>query len=365
MRVVLVTAAPPGLFCGVGDYTGLLGGALAELGHDVTIVRGAGPAPRGNVSAIPESPRVRAVIEEWSLAALPRLRGAVLEPKPDVVHVQFPGRGFGRSFGPNALLWTLRGWRRPRSVMTVHEYAIATLKGRMRILLGALAADALVFPDEVVAAQMAPALSRARFSAPNRVIPPAPSIRPARATLDRNAVRARWNIPSDALAIGWFGLLTRDKGADVLGEAVRIASERAPVALVVVGDTGDRPESTDLASELTSVSPKAIFTGPLAGDDVGALLASVDVVALPFADGVSGRRTSYLGARAQGAYVVATSATQRGYQADSNTFFIAPGDAVALADAILLAPNRPRRPMDLEWTWTSVAKAHDVLYRSL
>jgi glycosyltransferase involved in cell wall biosynthesis len=364
MRIVLITAAPPGLFCGVGDYTSLLGGALADLGHDMTIVRGAAGAD-ARVIATSEMPKVRAMIEDWSLAGLPRLRRAVLESKPDVVHMQFPGRGFGRSLGPNALLWTIRGRHRPRLLMTVHEYAIATLRGRMRILLGALAADALVFPDEMIAAQMGPALSRARFSGVNRIIPPAPSIAPVPRTLDRKTVRARWNIPLDALAIGWFGLLTRDKGADVLRDAVRIARAHRPVALVVIGDTGDRQEAADLAADLRSVSPSAVFTGPLAGDDVGALLASVDVVALPFAEGVSDRRTSYLGARAQGAYVVATAATRRGYQADSNTFFISPGDAVALADAILMSPERARRPMDLAWTWTSVATAHDKLYRSL
>jgi glycosyltransferase involved in cell wall biosynthesis len=365
MRIVLITAAAPGLFCGVGDYTGLLGGALADLGHDVTIVRGAAAGASAEVAAARGMPRVRAIIDNWSLSALPRLRSAVLESKPDVVHVQFPGRGFGRSLSPNFLLWTLRGRHRPRSVMTVHEYAIATLKGRMRILLGARVADALVFPDEMIAAQMRPGLARSGFSGISRIIPPAPSITAAPLTLDRAAVRARWHVPAEALAVGWFGLLTREKGADVLLAALRVARDRTPITLVVVGDIGDRKESMDLAAELKALCPQAVFTGPLAGDDVAVLLASVDVVALPFAGGISDRRTSYLGARAQGTYIVATDLTQRGYQADSNTFFVPPGDGHALAEAMLLARERGRRPVHLEKTWTSVAQAHDDLYRLL
>jgi glycosyltransferase involved in cell wall biosynthesis len=365
MRIVLVTASPPEIHCGVGDYTANLAVALAVLGDEVTIIRGAPVTgnpidePKGHAGTV----RVRAVISDWSLASLPKLRRAVLAPRPDVVHIQFPGRGYGRSFAPNLLPWILRAPGRPRLVMTLHEYGFATWKGRLRMLTGALASDALVFPEEGVAAEVRNALGRFHAK-PSRVIPIASSIAASDPDLDRAAVREQLAIPSDALAIGWFGRLTRDKGVPVLLAALRMVRVRHRPVLVVVGDVGAPRDARELASALRAELP-TIFTGPIPDADVAAVIASMDVIALPFENGLTGRRSSYLAARAQGTYIVTTHTARRDYDSASNTQFVAPDDAAALAAAILDAPNRDRMVGSATVTWTSIASAHGEFYDSL
>ena len=65
---------------------------------------------------------------------------------------------------------------------------------------------------------------------------------------------------------------------------------------------------------------------------------------LPYRDGLEVNRTTYATAATNGLYVVTTSTTRTGFDEATNTAFVAPGDVEALAEGILAAPNRPRRP---------------------
>ena len=119
--------------------------------------------------------------------------------------------------------------------MTLHEYGIASWKGRLRIVLGALGSDALVFPDETIAAAMTSVVARLGAKS-TRVIPIASNIERSALEIDRRAVRADWKVPAGALAVGWFGLLTHEKGALALIEALKAIRGRRQMVLVIVGD---------------------------------------------------------------------------------------------------------------------------------
>lgn len=68
------------------------------------------------------------------------------------------------------------------------------------------------------------------------------------------------------------------------------------------GDTGVQREAGELAAELTASDLDSVFMGAMPAPDAAALMASVDVVALPFRDGLTARRTSYLGVCAHRAH---------------------------------------------------------------
>jgi glycosyltransferase involved in cell wall biosynthesis len=249
--------------------------------------------------------------------------------------------------------------------MTLHEYGIASAKGRLRILVGAIAADALVFPDEVIAAQVRSVLAPLGRPKVTRIIPAASSLPASPPDLDRGSFRRRFGLATDALTVGWFGLLTREKGADTLLDALAIARKQRELVLVVVGDVGAQSDAGELAAEVTARGLNNVFTGALSAPDAAAVLASLDVVALPFRDGLTARRTSYLGVRAQGTYIVTTSRERRGYDPGSNTHFVAPGDAPSLAAAILEATQRSRIATSNGSSWAPIVGAHRDLYRSL
>ena len=64
-------------------------------------------------------------------------------------------------------------------------------------------------------------------------------------------MRQRFNIPPDAVVVGFVGRLTRDKGIEELAEAFRSVAEKSPSAvLLVVGsyEHRDRPSEGAIGS---------------------------------------------------------------------------------------------------------------------
>lgn len=364
MRIVFVTAAPPGVPCGVADYTMCLAGALTASGEDVIVLRGA--AGGANRLDRRDTVRIQPVVERWSLAGLSRLRALALAEDADIVHVQFPGRGYGRGVAPNLLPVVLRGRARPRVVTTVHEFAIAPLHGRLRILIGIWASAAVIVPDEQIQASLRRLIPRWPGAPTIARIPVGATIPAASTKLDRSSVRRRWRIPDGVLAVGWFGLLTVEKGARTAAAAFGRIVARRPAVFVLVGDVGDNAESREVLRGLRAqLGPALISPGVASAEDVAELLASLDVVVLPYRGGLTERRTSYLGVRAQGTPIVTTSPSMRGYEPGSNTSFVAPDDADQLADAVLAAPVRRRGGDAAEHRWAEIASAHWSLYQEI
>jgi glycosyltransferase involved in cell wall biosynthesis len=251
---------------------------------------------------------------------------------------------------------------RPRVVTTLHEFGTASFFGRARILFGAWRSERVIVPDEELTREVRASLCRLPFAPPVVTIPVASTI-PVADGVNREAFRARHEIPDGTLIVGWFGLLTREKGADVLARALHRASKERRLVLVLIGDLGDQPQRLPLLSDMRTAT-RVIETGVLSPWDAATALASVDVVALPFASGLSGRRTSYLAAVAQGIFVVTASTNRLGYDERSNTRFVAPGDDEALANALLdPALRRPREPGPSPWL--AIAHAHLAVYQQL
>src|SRR5207245_9327290 len=118
-------------------------------------------------------------------------------------------------------------------------------------------------------------------------------------------------------------------------------------------DVRTRREGGALTSGLRGEA-RTHFTGPLPEAEAAAVIASLDVIALPFTGGLTGRRGSYLAARAQGTYIVTTHVSRRGYDRVSNTHFVAPNDAPALAAAILEAPDREPQAASATTQWAEI-----------
>lgn len=359
MNVVFLTAAPPDVQCGIGNYTRTLARAVRDLGVSATIVSGLSAQDRVTP---PGGSHERPIVDSWSLSAVPRIRRELLRLSPDVVHLQFPGRGFARSLAPNVLPWALRSGRGPHVVTTLHEFGTASALGKARILFGAWRSECVIVPDDATLRELRATLARLPLAPPVVVIPIASDV-PVADSADRAGSRERFRIPEGVLAIGWFGLLSRDKGADLLARALpRVAAQRA-VILVLIGDLGDLPERRSLIDALRERVP-VVETGVLSPGDTARALASVDVVALPYAAGVSERRSSYLAAAAQGAFVVTTSAQRRGYAPDVNTAFVPIGNEAALSTA-LVDPKPRALPVPPAAAWDAIARAHVDLYRDL
>lgn len=164
---------------------------------------------------------------------------------------------------------------------------------------------------------------------------------------DNSAVRERFGLKEDELAVGFVGRLVREKGIIELLEGMRQASERmSNLVLLIAGDNktgGDRDiETQEMVQQyLASVDLpfRVVFTGFI--DDVEEMMAAVDVFALPsYREGMP---RTIIEAMASGKPVIASDI--RGCREEvshGETGLLTPvRDADALGDAIVDVLNSP------------------------
>jgi glycosyltransferase involved in cell wall biosynthesis len=362
LRICLVSAALPEVPCGIGDYTHHLATALAGLGAEPIVVTTAQPGLRtGQVY------ETRPIATRWRLADVARIARAVDRTKPDLVHIQFPGAGYGRGFGVTSLPWALLAAhpRRPRAI-TFHEFDRLSRRHRLRVAVGALPCRLVIAPGEALARSASKYLG---WRPRTRIVdvPLASNLIPA-AAADQRAESFRRE--RGEIVVGYLGFMRPDKGLETLIEAFAVVREAHSARLVFAGDSGPETEYVELIRALVhgaGLDDDTLFTGPLPRPDLSAALLGFDVCVLPFRDGLTPNRGSYAAAVAHGIPVVTTSPDGPGLDIGTNTLFAEPGDVAGLAEAILRHAVSPRlRPSQTIWAeWTAIAERHLELYGEL
>jgi len=232
----------------------------------------------------------------------------------------------------------------PRVIATVHnslfDYDVGALRTRLYV-----AAERLTSPlaHRVVAVSRAVAgdlVARYRLPAAKVVTIQngidADAVAPRRS---RAEVVAALGLEPDAVLVGMAARMTRQKGHDVLLEALRLLAPRAPrLRCVLVGDGPLEPDVRRRAAAL-GIGDRCVFTG--ARDDVPDLLAALDVVAL--ASRSEGLPFVLLEAMAVGRPVVATAVGGNAEAVEDGVtgLLVPPEDPPALAAALARLLERP------------------------
>jgi glycosyltransferase involved in cell wall biosynthesis len=360
LKVCFISGSLPDVSCGIGDYVDSLAMAITRRGHEVVVFTTAAPELR-----TPREYRVVALKTDWSVRDTSRIAAAVQREDPAVLHLQYPGVGYGRAFGACLTPWALRLRRhRPMLAVTLHEFHTFRLRRRLRLAAAFAACDLVIAPDPTVLAAARKSLAwRPRLR--SRLIPLASSIWPA-----TTGPGASGPGPEDLLTVGHWGFLRPDKGVEVLLEAFATVRQSRPARLILAGDPGPDAQYVEFvrrrAQEL-GISESIETTGKLTANGLSAALSSFDVCCLPFRDGLTENRTTYSGAVAHGLYIATTDSVRTGFDPATNTTFIRPGDRDALASAILDAPVHPRKPTTntAETAWDQIADAHLAAYAEL
>jgi glycosyltransferase involved in cell wall biosynthesis len=152
--------------------------------------------------------------------------------------------------------------------------------------------------------------------------------------------RAQQGLPVDLPLLGYFGTLGSGRLADWLVKAWRQAQQPgAPVGFVCLGATPEfQPDA--------ALQPLFRPLGYLPADAVSRALQAVDVLLLPFSDGVSERRTSFMAGLSHGLPIVTTTAQNTGPTLRRSDYFLAATesepDAFATHAAHLLRQEKER-----------------------
>jgi glycosyltransferase involved in cell wall biosynthesis len=171
---------------------------------------------------------------------------------------------------------------------------------------------------------------------------PAPSNIPVAAMAPHHAIRwrAEHGLSAGTAVLAYFGTLSAAKQFSWIAKAWSQAQQtNGPVALVVVGDRPDFNVPVGLAALFKPL-------GYLPAPQVSAAMQAADVLALPFADGVSERRTTFMTSLSHGCAVLTTVGHNTGMTLRQARFFRATTQATrsAFTQALmeLLADDQER-----------------------
>ncbi|HID86255.1 MAG TPA: glycosyltransferase [Anaerolineae bacterium] len=398
MKVCLITGEYPPMQGGVGDYTHELGKALAALGIVVSVITSAKARMQGARSTMQDTGNVHRascivhpVIERWDWGCWRRVISIARDVKADILHIQYQAAAYGMHPAINFLPLRLRLTPdRPRTVVTFHDLKVPYLfpkAGRIRwwvVLALARWSDAVIVTNKEDLSK----LSSYPLTPNPYLVPIGSNIAPQPpADYDRDAWRTRWGVGPEETLLSYFGFLNESKGGETLIRALgRLVREGHPVRLLMVGGQVGDSDPTNVVYlervraliEELGLTDRVSWTGYTPQAEVSANLLASDLCVLPYRDGASFRRGSFMAALAHGLPIVTTEPRTQGREPrlvdGENVALVPPDDPAALAGAIarlMAAPHLRRRlgegarALARFFSWDRIARQTLQLYQEL
>ena len=394
MRVVLVTGEFPPMQGGVGDYTRELARALADLGHEVFVVT----STKGTWSE--PGIRVFSIIKTWNWSCWGKIARVCHDVQADVLHIQYQTAAFAMHPAINLLPLRLRfGGHRPRTVITYHDLRVPYLFPKAGPVRRRLTYGPARWCDAAIVTNVEDCTELSKAGIPFHLIPIGSNIPTALPDgYDRAAWRARLGVAANETLLCYFGFLNETKGGDVLMQTVwDLLNQNRKVKLLMIGGQVGDSDPTNAAYlirikkliEDLRLTDHVLWTGFTSDTDVSAHLLASDIAVLPYRDGASYRRGSFLAALTHGLPIVSTKGpgavaltSLPNMAADSNlpgltdgdnVLLVPPGDAVATARAIIRLMSNPAlrqrlstrsRMLGQAFGWSNIARCTAEVYQA-
>ena len=382
--VLMLSGEYPPMEGGVGDFTHLLGAALVERGVEVHVLT----SLRARSGAPLQHPAIRChpLLPSWGWFPLYTiLRRLLREVQPDVLNIQYQTAAYGMHPAVNLLPYVFGALP---CVVTFHDLLVPYLFPKAGPLRwGANVALAHACRGVIVTN----AQDRARLQQHHRlrrleVIPIGSNIADKLPTLyDRNRWRERLGIPADRLMLCYFGFLNASKGGEELIAALdTLSAWDYNVGLLMIGgavgasDPSNRAYLERVQSSIRQrgLEERVIWTGYMPPEEVSASFRSADICVLPYRDGASFRRGSFMAALAHGMPIVSTQPEVALPELvdGRNILLVPPRDARVLAETIvrLAADNTLRHRLALgarelaqEFDWRRIAARTLEVYHAV
>jgi len=403
---------------GVGDCTHELGRALTSLKHQVAVVTSTsstpGRASEENAAALhsplhpapvegpagPE-PNVYRVVARWDWGSWRQILETVRAQDSDILHIEYQTAGYGMHPAINLLPLRLRLGRstarsrqraqpHPQVVVTFHDLRVPYLFPKAGAVRKWITLALARWSDAVMATNIEDYQSLTRSLAGRgrpslHLVPIGSNIQPRPpAGYDRAAWRRTLGV-DDELLLCYFGFLNESKGGETLFRALAELLRRGRrVKLVMIGgQVGDSdPTNVAYAEHIRSLSAElglqdsVLWTGYTGAAQVSANLFAADLCVLPYRDGASYRRGSFMAALAHGLPIISTRPRARiDSLVDGDNILLVPADdPLATADAVERLASTPelrarlaRGALQLaqRFTWDSIAVQTAQVYAGL
>jgi glycosyltransferase involved in cell wall biosynthesis len=346
MRLCFLTGEYPPMQGGVADHTRHLAQHLAASDVQVAVLTSAKATPTDMSAQV----AVEAVITGWGPGCWRQIDRFLAAYAPDVLHIQYQAAAYDLTGWINWLPWRLQRRRiRPRVVVTLHDLRVPYLfpkAGRLRewtVLALARFADAVITTN----VEDEQALRRHAWAAHVQHIPLGNNIEvQPPAGYDRQAWRHRLGVSNAQILLGYFGFLNQSKGGEELVETLSrlVQLGRDAHLLMIGGQMGDVDptnraylEQVRALIRTLGLDDRVHWTGHTAPTEVSGNLLALNAVVMPYRDGASFRRTTFIAALRHGCAVVTTqpAVTLPDLRHAENVLLTPVGDTASMADAVI------------------------------
>lgn len=382
-KVLFVTGEYPPMVGGVGRFTAELATALQAQGAQVGVLTD----EQVSAYAAPDAVRILPGRRGWGWRILNEIPDLARAIGADWVHVQYQTAAYGMHPAINALPYFLRR-HGLRAAWTYHDlrvpYLFPKAGARLRNWVTRLplrSADAVVVTNqsdwETVHEQtLAGQLHR---------IPIGNDIQSRQfSTAERNQRRAARGYGSEQLVLGYFGFLNASKGGLTLVETLAaLAREGRDVRLLMIGErvgASDKTNFSYLQRVEAAISEHGLdgsvqWTGHQPDEEVAADFHAIDVLVMPYEDGMSLRRSTLTAALANGCAIVTThpQAPTPELSGGSDLLLVPPRDPAATAAAVGRIASDPQLAESLranarkaarQFSWDVIAARHLEMYNA-
>lgn len=301
VKIALVTGSAGDEQCGVGDYAYELAQHLAlDAEVDLFFDRGHSPKlpPHEKLTTLTLVP-----LGGYSVFTLKSLTDRLASSGYDIIHIQYPSKGYGTSVGPAFLPQKLAGMQsRSRIVLTLHEWHTSHPLRKMVMDQMLPNIDALVLSNE---AEMPGLVSK--LPGKQVMVMPVGNVLRSRAELDAVWLSAQGKpvprLPAPQGTEGrlpWsifhYGLPAKGKGLERMLEALELVREAGCPAMLYLG--GEFPpgskQTEDLLTAITEhkLSEAVVRLGHIPRAELEATAQQYLLGLFPFDEGYSSKRSS-------------------------------------------------------------------------
>ena len=275
MKILIVTGSYPPETCGVGDYTYNLFNCVAARASKWMLYTS----------------------RNWKLKSICKTIREIKAFSADVIFMQSPTMGYGWSLVPHIVTAFFSCCTPIKYAVVLHEFTQLSFKARLAASIMLLTANHVVFTNETDRQSAIHYFRRLRkrssvvkiFSNIQKV--------PKPKTTDQR----RFDLVN-------FGHIRPGKGIEVFLQAVQeIRSQAIPAQVILVGQVpkGYEPYYEQIAEMCARLSVPIRLN--LSDEEVASILNDSKIAYLPFPDGISERRGSFLAAATNGVIVLSNA----------------------------------------------------------
>lgn len=354
-HVVMLSGSAPPMLCGVGDSAYQLAHALYDKNIDIEILADAGADPVDSTDSESSPVPVNAEIEKWGFLSIRNIIRKIESLSPDILHIHYPSKAYGRGIGVPFLPGAIRARRRRfKIVLTLHEFRLSHRLRRLASFILLDACDAVVMPcplelDALIQRHRS-VEEKIHAAIPVGPVGPSPDdFTETKRRAMRILARERLEIPDDRIALLHYGTPTPSKGHEVLFKALKILKKEGETPLLLIA--GDfRPDRIDFHKLLMGqpgglgVWNQVKWLGRLPMQELIETFLAADIGVFPFLDGFSFRRSSLISVLNWDLPIVTTEPDGDLPQIkdQDKVKFVARNDPRALATALLPLITNPR-----------------------